>query len=132
MNHRSGIPQLAVIAPLLGFALHAYIVLFESDGGFNLWLAGLLLWSWLPYAVCLALARIGKRPLHGLLGAVAALVLDACLYYSVFVAPKGSTAALGLLFAPLVNLCVSVPVGVLAAFVIERIAGGPRAPARPA
>lgn len=52
-----------------------------------------------------------------------ALAADVFMHYSVFVAPKGSTAALGLLFMPLWNLLLIGPAGALLCWLAYRVAG---------
>lgn len=111
----------AVTVASLGIALHGYISLFKADTGPNAFTLGLFSWSVVPYAICLLVALLGKRwPLLGLFGAAAALIADLNLYYSVFVAPDSSTAAIGLLFAPLINLVVFVPLGMLVGYGLGR------------
>ncbi len=83
-------------------------------------LVGLLAASALPYALCLALL-IWTRSVGSALGGTFAIVLlDAWMYWSVFIAPRGSTAALGLLFAPLWKLFILLPLGAAVGFVVER------------
>ncbi len=104
----------AVMVALLGIALHGYISLFKAADGPNAFTLGLLAFSVVPYVVCLLVTLMGKgQPLVGLFGAVAALVMSGITYHSVFTAPSSSTAAIGLLFVPLVNLLVAVPAGML-------------------
>jgi hypothetical protein len=52
-----------------------------------------------------------RRP-HAAAGAIVLPALfDAGNYYSVFMDPQSSTAALGMLFIPLVNIAILVPIG---------------------
>lgn len=97
-----------------GVVLHLYTALFKAEGGMgaSAFLVGLFLWSCAPYAIAALLAR-GRRVWWGLGAAAACLAADVFMHYSVFVAPKGSTAALGLLFMPLWNLLVVGPAGAL-------------------
>lgn len=111
----------AVTVASLGIALHGYVSLFKADTGPNAFTLGLFVWSVVPYAICLLVALLGKgRPLLGLFGAAAALIADLNSYYSVFVVPDSSTAAIGLLFAPLINLVVFMPVGMLIGLALGR------------
>lgn len=111
----------AVAASSLGILLHACISFFEADGGPDAFTLGLLAWAAVPYAICLLIAFAGKgRPLHGFCGAMLALVADLVLYHSVFVSPASSTAALGLLFSPLLGVVLWVPLGVLSGYAIRR------------
>ena len=104
-----------------GLALHLYTALFKAEGGMGAiaFLLGLLLWSCTSYAIAAALAWRGK-PVLGLGAAAACLAADLFMHYSVFIAPKGSTAALGLLFMPLWNLLAIGPVGALLFWLAHR------------
>lgn len=108
----------------VGVVLHLYTALFKAEGGMDAiaFLIGLLLWSCSPYAIAALLAR-GRRVLWGLGAAAACLAADVFMHYSVFVAPKGSTAALGLLFMPLWNLLVIGPAGALLCWLAYRFFG---------
>jgi len=112
--------KVAVIAALAAAALHAYTALVKADGGPSLFGAGLWVWSILPYAVGLLIATRWNA-ITGALIVLAALMADAFIYYSVFVQPDSSTAALGLLVAPAFNLLIVVPVCLLLGFVISRV-----------
>lgn len=94
-----------------GILLHLYTALFLADGGLSWFLLGLAVLSCLPYAIAVALARIRRASVLSLGWAIASLLADLYMHYSVFVAPKGSTAALGLLFMPVWNLLVVGPAG---------------------
>lgn len=108
------------LVPLLGVALHVHIA-GRADHGFNLWVLGLLLWSVLPYGLCLLVACVARRPLHAAVAAACCLVLDIATYRSVFVSPTSSTAALGLLFTPLANVLIAVPLGFIATSLVLRL-----------
>lgn len=105
-----------------GVALHLYTVIFKAAGGEGVgayaFLIGLLFFASAPYAVAAWLAR-GRRVVWGLGVAAACLVADLYMHYSVFVAPAGSTAALGLLFMPLWNLLAIGPAGALLAGIVH-------------
>lgn len=104
----------AITVATLGILLHGYISLIKADGGPNAFTLGLLAFSAIPYAICGLVAVIGKgRPVPALTGAVGPLLSDLGLYHSVFVAPSSSTAAIALLFGPLVNITVLLPLGLL-------------------
>lgn len=105
-----------------GVALHLYTAVFKAEGGMAAiaFLIGLFLWSCTPYAVAAVLAR-GRRAVWGLGAAAACIAADLFMHYSVFIAPKGSTAALGLLFMPLWNLLVIGPVGALLFWLVHRV-----------
>lgn len=103
---------LAPIPIAIGVLLHAYAVLFLAEGPFGLFHVGIFLWSCLPYAVCVVLWKVGWTA-PSAFGACFAVAADLWMHYQVFIAPGGSTAALGLLFIPLWNLAIFVPLGAL-------------------
>lgn len=116
------LPSVALALCAIGVALHLYTMAFKSSNGLNFFLIALFVWSCAPYALAAVLAR-GTRGQALAVGAAAAcLVGDAVMHYEVFVAPKGSTAALGLLFMPLWNLIAIGPFGALLAWVARRLA----------
>jgi hypothetical protein len=92
---------------LFGAVLHTYTHLVESES-FSL---GWWLWSLAPYIAASIFIVIFKRP-HATAGAlIIPAFLDAGNFYSVFIHPESSTAALGMLFVPFWNLVVLVPIG---------------------
>ena len=102
-------------------ALHLYENLVKGTGPFSLaWFA----WATFPYALALAISCVRPVKRAATAGAVAALLVDLWAHHSVFVAPGGSTASLALLFAPLWNSLIVVPVGTWAAWLIQRRASG--------
>lgn len=83
-----------------------------------------VLWPLLPYVMCLAVSTAAPTRLPAIAGAVTALGFDAIAHYDVFISPKGSTAALALLFVPLWNTLVFAPLAMLAAWLFLRRRGG--------
>ena len=119
----------AITIAAFGLALHGYISLFKADVGPNAFTLGLLAWSALPYTICLLIALVGKRrPLLGFSGAVGPLLADIELYHSVFIAPTSSTAAIALLWGPLLNVLVLLPLGMLIGYGFVRWFGRRSAP----
>ena len=117
MINNHGITKGITIATIAAAAiLHASR---PFEGGLSAFVVGLFVWSMLPYAVCLGVALRGNA-LAAPGGAIAALAIDGFMHYRVFVAPTSSTEALGLLSAPLANLFVFVPLGMLAGLGISR------------
>lgn len=108
----------AVITAVVAAGLHGYTGTVMAEGGSIPFVLGLFTWSMLPYVLGLLVGR--DNPLAGALGVLPALPLDAYMYYSVFVAPDSSTAALGLLSMPAFNLLVVLPVGMLLGYAISR------------
>jgi hypothetical protein len=101
----------------LGLGLHVYIAFFMSAGGSDSFGIGLLQWSIVPYLVAGAIALISRNALMGIVAVALVLLVDAWTYYEVFIHPKGSTAALALLWIPLWNLVLVVPLGALAGWI---------------
>jgi len=104
-----------------GVLLHVYTAVFRADGGLSWFLLGLVLLSCLPYGIAAALTRARRAHMLALGWAIASLLADLYMHYSVFVAPKGSTAALGLLFMPIWNLLVIGPAGAVAVWGCHRL-----------
>lgn len=96
---------------VLGIALHIYIAVYESAGGFNSFSGGLLVWSSLPYVAAVIVAIASKKALVGAVASGLVLLVDAWTYHSVFIQPSSSTASLALLWMPLWNLILVVPIG---------------------
>jgi hypothetical protein len=72
---------------------------------------GFWLLSLSPYIAAACLYFWARKP-HSAAGALVLPVLfDAGNYYSVFVDPSSSTSALGMIFVPIFNLAVFVPIG---------------------
>lgn len=105
-----------------GVALHLYTAFFKADGGNGVavFLVGLVLWSCAPYAIAAVLACRRLTP-WGLGAAAACLAADVFMHCSVFVAPKGSTAAIGLLVMPFWNLVAFGPAGALVFWLVHRV-----------
>ena len=106
-----------------GCLLHLYTFTLKADGGWSLFVVGLFAFSLTSYALAAMLARFGRMASSALGFAAAALIGDLYMHYSVFIAPKGSTAALGLLFMPLWNLLVIGPGGALIGWAMARFIG---------
>jgi hypothetical protein len=85
--------------------------MFKAEDGAKIFLIGLVLLSCTPYVIAAVLALSRRGKVLGLGGAAAALLGDIYMHYSVFVAPKGSTAAVGLLAMPIWNLLMIGPAG---------------------
>ena len=106
-----------------GVLLHTYTMVFVAEGGMSGFLVGVFLWSCLPYAVASLLPSIQVKPGIPAGFAFGTLFGDLFMHYSAFISPKGSTAALGLLFMPLWNLALLGPLGALVAWAVLRIVG---------
>lgn len=117
---RTDYRRVALTTCALGAVLHLYTALFKAEGGLSTFVVGLFVWSCLPYAVAALLGSRCNRPAIALGAALGALAGDLFMHYSVFVTPKGSTAALGLLFMPLWNLLLLGPAGAVTAWALAR------------
>jgi hypothetical protein len=101
--------------------LHAYTYAFKAEGGWSVFTVSLFAFSLTPYAVSAILARRWRAVSSALGFAAGALAGDVFMHYSVFIAPKGSTAALGLLFMPVWNLLLLGPIGAFLGWACARV-----------
>lgn len=105
---------LAVVA--VAILLHA----FECFGRPNDAAFAFFFWGSTPYVLCLLISSLGTLRAAPVVGGALALVVDVLVHFEVFVAPPSSTAALLLIFAPLWNNLVIVPVGTIVAWFFVR------------
>jgi hypothetical protein len=112
--------RIAWVVCAAALALHAVTAFVMSAGPVGTFTLQLFAFSCAPYLAMLVLATPLKQPIPGAAGASAALLADAAMFWSVFIQPKGSTAALGLLFMPIWNLLVIAPAVAAVAFVFTR------------
>src|ERR1044072_1018550 len=92
---------------LFGVTLHTYTNFVEIESQSIGW----WLWPLTPYIAGAVMSFPFNRP-HATVGALLIpAILDAGNFYSVFIHPTSSTAALGMLFVPLWNLLLFVPLG---------------------
>jgi hypothetical protein len=114
----------ALLPIMLAIGLHLYEHLALSDNGFS---PGFLLWSLLPYGVCVAGLAAGLHPASLAFAASVALAFDLLAHYGVFIHPTSSTAPLILLFMPIYNAVLWVPAAMLVAHLVRRrLAAGNR------
>ncbi|WP_334189442.1 hypothetical protein [Noviherbaspirillum sp.] len=119
----SRLSSIALAVSGVGLALHLYTVIFKAGGELSFFLVALFLWSCAPYAVGAGLSWFVRTQVIAFGAVSACLVADAFMHYSVFIAPKSSTAALGLIFMPLWNLVAVGPLGALLAWAVLRMRG---------
>jgi hypothetical protein len=112
---RTAIATLVLMA--FAVALHAYEQLGKSTDPSPIW----FLWSMFPYSVSLLVLLSSKSAIPALFGTGAMLTMDARAYYTVFVAPKSSTAALELIVIPLINAFVIAPIVIFVVWLIVRL-----------
>ena len=108
-------------ATALAFLLHSYEQLAQSSGGPSVaWLA----WAMMPYILCLVVSAFPRTRSPAVAGAVVSVAFDCFAYYSVFINPQGSSAALLLIFAPIWNTVVIAPIAiVIADRLVHRVVG---------
>jgi hypothetical protein len=99
--------------------LHVGSLFLAADGPVTGFLVGLLAASALPYLLCLGVLQWTRSVGAALGGLLAIALFDAWMYWSVFIAPRGSTAAVGLVFAPLWKTFILLPIGAVIGRVIE-------------
>ncbi len=98
---------MALALLLFGAVLHTYTHVVESAS----FLVGFWLLSLSPYIAGSVLLFVFRRP-HATAGALLIpAFLDAGNFYSIFINPQSSTASLGLVFIPLWNMLLFVPIG---------------------
>lgn len=78
------------------------------------------IWGLTPYALCALISSIGTLRVAPIAGGALALAVDVLVHVEVFIAPQGSTSGLLLIFVPLWNDLVLVPVGTIVAWLILR------------
>ena len=98
-------------------ALHAYEHVYKNAGDPS---PGFLLWAMVPYVLCLSLSAFAGIRASVIAGGAVALAFDLWGHYSVFINPKGSTAALALLFIPLWSTIIVVPLATFIAWSISQ------------
>ena len=111
----------AVVA--LGTALHMYEQV-HASGRFPV---GWLLWSLIPYAICLAVSTIPGMRIPSIAGVTVVLLIDLWVHHGVFVSPSSSTAALALAFVPLWTSLVFAPIVMFVTWLTASIWSGSRA-----
>jgi hypothetical protein len=113
---RPGI-RIAVIL-LLGFgvALHTYTATVLASS-FH---AGFWLWSISPYLIVALMFWAGRLRFAVLGAVILPAIVDLLVHLAVFHAPQGSTAALGLVAAPLWNLVLFMPLGGVLGWLVDR------------
>lgn len=117
---------LTAAAPVIIGALaaaHVGLLVLKAEGPASAFLVGLLVASAFPYLLCLVnVLKWSNRAVPLLVGTLALVLFDGWMYWSVFIAPRGSAAAIGLVFAPVWKIFIVLPLGVLAGLAIERAA----------
>jgi hypothetical protein len=99
-----------------GLILHLKTAFWESSEPTDSSSIKLLAWSLIPYLVIIGFR---KASYGALCAAIVVFLFDLFMHLEVFVWPSSSTAALGLLFMPLWNLVLFIPLSFLAGYFIE-------------
>jgi hypothetical protein len=100
------IRQIIYLLIFLGTALHLKAEFWGSSDPGSRFSIGVLIWSLIPYLVIF----IFRNFLYGSLCAVTLVfAFDLWMHLEAFVFPSSSTSALGLLFMPLWNLILVIP-----------------------
>jgi hypothetical protein len=118
-------PHPAVYAVVLvAIVLHLYENLAKASGFSYGW----FVWALTPYVLVVALSSVPSTRTAAVAGGIVAVVVDAWTHYEVFIAPKGSTAALALVWIPLWNTLLFVPIATWITFLVLRQRPSPNAP----
>lgn len=113
-------PSRTATTIIVAFALvHVGSLFLAADGLVTGFLVGLLAASALPYLLCLGVLKWTRSVGAALGGLLAIALFDAWMYWSVFIAPRGSTAAVGLVFAPHWKIFILLPIGAVVGRVTE-------------
>lgn len=114
----SGIQKATYVLIFGGLILHLKTAFWKSSDPFSSFSIGLLGWSLFPYVAIIIASR--KASYGGLCAAIVVFLFDLFMHLEVFVWPSSSTATLGVLFMPLWNLVLFIPLSFLAGYFIEK------------
>ena len=89
--------------------------------GFSLWSLPFALWSALPYGVLWIVGRMLRDPWPSLGAGTAAIAADIGIRAAVFLWPRGSTAAVALVFSPAYITAVVMPIAAAAGWLFGRM-----------
>lgn len=110
-------PHLAVVGiSVAALALHAYECLYLPSTP-SMWI---LLWMMVPFLLCLLLSMFPRIRVAVIAGAAVALALDLWDHYLIFISQQSSTASLGMLFLPLWNTTIVIPIATFIARLVGR------------
>lgn len=113
------VPHFLVVAITVGgIVLCSFEHFYKSDGYPPF---GYLLWAIMPYIFCLILSSFSSIQAAVIAGAAFAFAFDLWGYYVVFINPQSSTAGLVLLFIPLWNTIILIPLATFITWSIGRI-----------
>lgn len=106
---------LAIVLAVLAVGLHVYENAFMRTGAFSI---GFLLWSLMPYGLCLVASSFSGTRIAAIAGAFVALSFDLMVHYDVFMNPRefNVASAFLLIFAPLCNTLIFCPLAIVIAW----------------
>ena len=114
------IRKLSIGVVAFGFFIHVYTYSFKAQGEFDFTTFGFLLMASMPYIICLILILAKNNSVMPLAGSILPLLIDTFTYYSVFIKPSSSTASIALLWMPIWNMLLVLPLGLLIGYGIEK------------
>ena len=115
---------LALRLALAGVAVVFATVFIAAPGAGLSELAGVLgfsVWALLPYALLVGLGRLVSNPWVIGGAGLLALTMEVAIRLAVFVFPQSSTAAVVLVFSPVLISVIGLSVGALAGFILGRL-----------
>lgn len=111
----------------LAFGAVAGVVVVVSSlmgGGPSVGVLGFAAWALLPWLLLLVAARVLREPWAVAGAGLVGLAVEAGVRASVFVYPRGSTAAIALVFSPVFIAAVAMPAGAVAGWIAARLVRG--------
>ena len=110
--------QIVYVLCLGGLILHLKTAFLESAGPIDSFIIKILSMSLAPYVIII----VFKKFIYGACcAAIVVFLLDLFMHLEAFVFPSSSTASLGLLFMPVWNIVLFLPLSFLAGFIIKKI-----------
>jgi len=101
-----------------GLILHLKTAFWEGSGSIDSFSIKLFTWSMLPYLIIVVSF---KKAFYGALcAAIVVFLFDLFMHLEVFVWPSSSTSALGLLFMPMWNVILFIPLSFLIGHFINK------------
>jgi hypothetical protein len=114
------IRKLSIGVVAFGLIIHVYTYIFKAQNKFDFETFGFLLMALMPYIICLIIILTKNNSVMPLTGSILPLLIDTFTYYSVFIKPSSSTASLALLWMPIWNMLLILPLGLLIGYGIEK------------
>jgi hypothetical protein len=118
-NSERFVRQLHTLLPVLGAVLVSVTSIVGS--GFSPLALAFVLWSAIPYGVLWLVARVARNPWPVVGAGSAALAAELGIRAAVFLWPRGSTAAVALVFSPFYILAVVMPAGAVLGWLFGRL-----------